>query len=140
MRCTCLTNSCRGGTLIEVLAATALLGGVLSASIVGIARFQAAQNTAKLRIQAVGIADQLLTGWLAAGSIPRSGSEEIDEAGWRWETSSRAASLLDDLETEIVTVTIFAPDRGSPITSVDVLTSSGPVNPSQAAHAAEVLP
>ena len=121
-----LTSSRRGGTLIEVLAALALLGGVLTSSLVGIAKFRAAISDAKLRAQAVNLADELLTQWRSMEQYPARAEGEFREPGWHWRTDARPCAIEGVQSAEIVRLEILMPERQVPILSIEIMTAPAP--------------
>jgi len=81
--------SCRSGmTLIEVIAALAILGTVLTASIMARGRFVQQDRSARHRINAAPVADRLLEGWWRQpDELPHHGRGSAD--GYFWRTSTR---------------------------------------------------
>ena len=121
-----LTSSRRGGTLIEVLAALALLGGVLTSSLVGIAKFRAASSDAKLRARAVTLADELLNEWRSMEQYPARSEGELRQPGWHWRTDPRPCTIEGIQGAEIVRLEILVPEREAPILSIEIMTAPAP--------------
>lgn len=120
-----LTRSHRGGTLVEVLAATALLAGVLTASLVSVAKYRAAAADAELRTRAVQLADRQLHSWRLSQSYPGQGEGALAEPGWRWVTQTRSIQIESIEDVQVVSVDILPPERESPIISIEVLAYTG---------------
>lgn len=116
-----LTRSQRGGTLVEVLAATALLAGVLTASLVSIAKYRAAAADAELRTRAVQLADRQLHSWRISQSYPGQGEGVLAEPGWRWVTQTRSIQIESIEDVQVVSVDILPPGKDTPIISIEVL-------------------
>lgn len=125
MPTTILTRTQRGGTLIEVLAATALLAGVLTTSLVSIAKYRAAEADAKLRTRAVQLADRQLHSWRTSQSYPGQSEGVLAEPGWRWVTRTTAIQIERIEDVQVVSVDILPPERDTPIISIDVLAYTG---------------
>ncbi len=120
-----LTRSHRGGTLIEVLAATTLLAGVLTASLVSVAKYRAAAADAKLRTRAVQLADRQLHIWRTSQSFSGQSVGVLAEPGWRWETQTRSIQIENIKDVQVVSVDILPPEKETPIISVEILTYTG---------------
>ncbi len=86
-------RSCRslhnGLTLVEVIAATALLSSTLVGVLAAFSNINRQNKQAVLRMEAMEFADQLLFEWMShAHGIPTEGSGPIvANKGWRWQTS-----------------------------------------------------
>lgn len=106
----------RAMTLIEVLAALVLLGGVIVTVLVAQSRSLTQQTAAERQRRATQLAENLLVRWRLEGIAtiePDRGSFE-HEAGWCWQRDVRRRVLLGDLEMKEVVLTILkaGPDHG----------------------------
>jgi len=105
-----------GLTLIEVLAALALLGSVLVALLLARSEHERQWHAGRQRAEAVRVADELLTDWWDnPGAIPREGRGEIDgHSGWTWRTTTRQPSgdvfSREGAAVEVVAVTVRGPE------------------------------
>ncbi len=115
----------KGLTLVEVLAATALLGSLLVATLITSGRAKIQTATAQRRIEAVEILDDLLENWwkqpdriqpTADGAVP-------GRPGWQWRTSVVASESAAAIEGQFVRVEIFrsAETTDSPDASAEIL-------------------
>lgn len=107
-------RSVRNGlTLIEVLAASVLLGTLLATAVVSASRHTQQVRRAQDRLEALEIADGLLRTWL----VERQGTIEAREGlidghdGWRWEVTGRIEPELQPLGFHVGILTIV--DRSS---------------------------
>ncbi len=121
-----MTGKSRSGlTLIEVLAATVLLGGLLASIVLAAGRLSAQTRSSAVRREAAAIADGLLAGWwrLEADEFPRSGGGDVPgKAGWRWRTSRAEVAEAEALGGEVVAVEIFPPDSAKqPAVRVEII-------------------
>ena len=78
-----------GLTLIEVIAAIALLGALLSATLVAVGRHTRQVRQAQDRIEALEAADRLLSGWFLqqGGELDALEGVVPGHADWRWSVS-----------------------------------------------------
>ncbi len=121
--------SCRrrasGLTLVEVAAAAALMGTLLTAAVVVNARLIAQTRDAEQIVKGCAIADRLLEGWWAdATSVPQQASGELaGDPGWRWRTSVVENAAACGFGAKVISLEVFAPDRGegAPAARVEVL-------------------
>ncbi|MEM8782380.1 MAG: prepilin-type N-terminal cleavage/methylation domain-containing protein [Planctomycetota bacterium] len=131
---------CRGMTLVEVLAALALLGGLLASTVLAKGRLDRGAHEALRTQAAADAADRLLAGWYAQdpsrwrSGVPREGLGQISgtdsEPGFVWKTSSEPlrafapwAASLDGrrlveggrpdppARLDVVTLRLFDPER-----------------------------
>lgn len=75
-----------GLTLIEIVAGIALLATLLVSTLAAFRAHAAQVRTAKDRLAAIQIADELLAAWMNAGTLPSIGESEHlpDTKGWKW--------------------------------------------------------
>ena len=112
-----------GMTLVEVMAALALLAGLLTATLMASARLKEQATASTIQSEAAEAAEDLLaTLWPdrhemgpGAGAIP-------GHPGWRYEARSRPASQepLSDLEARIVTFEIYPPRQRKGAMTVEI--------------------
>lgn len=125
-----------GVTLIEVLAALALLGSLAVAMVLSRGRLVEQHRLAEKKLEAVQAADVLLAQWWAADEkhVPVGLSGRIDgKPGWLWETEAIASDALVPFDAHIIRLRILdETSLGNPIelASVDVvLPQSAPTSP-----------
>lgn len=118
----------RALTLIELVAALAVLGVLLAGVLTAKSRLQTQWVSAEATLAAVDGADALLEGWLSAHELPINASGDVPgEAGLVWETRALEDEAAERLLAEVVRVSIYrADDRDEAgerraILSVDVL-------------------
>jgi len=119
-----------GLTLVEVVAALALLGtlaaGVLTARAAHVRQDRRAAET----LLATEAADRLLTDWTAENvPVPTSGSGVLDEdlsIGWR--THIVANAPIERIGGQVVRLTVIGRD-GSSLFAVDLITTPPPPIP-----------
>ena len=120
-----LPRSRRGLTLVEALAAAAILGTVLAATVVAAARLQALGARADRRTEACRAADALLERWWPnRDKIERDGAGEVpNHKGWTWRTRSLRREDADRWGAAVVVVEVFAPNAADkePAAKVEVL-------------------
>src|SRR4051812_18789944 len=99
----------RAMTLVEVVAALALLGTLLAAVLVVRVRYARQSAAAGRRLQAVAAADALLAGWHAdPRSLPRFGSGRVDgDAQLGWRTAVVPNRDVNDLGVDVVRLEIL---------------------------------
>jgi hypothetical protein len=119
-------------TLVEVMAALALLAGLLTATLMASARLKEQAAKASLQSQAAKAADDLLESlWPDRHEIDRNGAGSIPgHPGWRYEAGSRPATqgTLGDLEAEIVTFEIYPPPSREPAMTVRIVLAKEPAD------------
>ena len=113
-------------TLIEVLAAMALLGGTLAAVVVAAGRHTQQVRSAQDRIEATDAADRLLSSWLvdAGGQIPAPAGPVPGRAGWRWRVSGRIEPDLLPLGCHVGRLEIHGEGDGPPLAAVEFVSNS----------------
>ena len=118
-------------TLIEVLAGLTLLSTLLVAVVMARGRYVHQSVSAERRLEAVEVADELLTQWWqdpAAFPVDDSGTVNED---MRWRTRQLSQQDLEDLGAMVVRLELFVDDRAprdspgderdEPILVIDVL-------------------
>jgi hypothetical protein len=112
-------------TLVEAVAATALLGTLLAAMLISSARIREQTHKADLRIQAAGIADGLLgRWWLKPRGVPRGEEGRVEgRPGWRWRMRTANREDAGRLDAEVVVLEILPPSGagGQPAARVELL-------------------
>lgn len=112
----------RGGlTLIEVVAGLALLGALLTTSLLSYTSHVEQIRTARQRLAAIESADSLLMHWFAKGTFPDfpAAGECCDEP-FRWQAAVARKVRLPMSEVQIVRLEIF---EQADITTADALAS-----------------
>lgn len=124
-----------GVTLIEVLAALALLGSLAVAMVLSRGRLREQHALAEKKLEAVEVADVMLSQWWASDSksIPdgRSGVVEA-QPGWTWETEAISNRELTRFGAQIIRLRILDTSMlNNPIelTSVDMVMPVSKNNP-----------
>jgi Tfp pilus assembly protein PilV len=111
-------------TLVEVVAALALLAGLLTASLMAASRLKEQATGSALRNQAAEAAEALMESfWQRREEMPRDGSGPVPGyPGWRYRCMSRPAtqSPLRDLEARIVQIEIIAPHDTQPALTLEI--------------------
>lgn len=124
-RCrTSLRRSRRALTLVEVVAALAMVGVLLTTLLTAQARFTRQWQRAERRIEAVAAADRMVATWWAEPSaIPRrAGGEVAGGKAFAWRTTVVDDSAARQLGGEIVRLDIVdLHDREAAPVVVDVL-------------------
>lgn len=108
-----------GLTLIEAMAAMALLGGLLVTLIVAGGRFSRQRGRAARCLEATALADRLLESWWDdLEEFPRHDRGDVPGAsGWRWRTASVVQAdsdneeALDAMGVETIALELFAPEH-----------------------------
>jgi Tfp pilus assembly protein PilV len=112
-------------TLVEVVAALALLAGLLTASLMAASRLKEQATGSTLRDQGAQAAQALMESfWPRREEMPRDGSGPIPGyPGWRYRCASRPASqpVLQDLEARIVRIEIIAPRQSQPALTLEIV-------------------
>ena len=120
-----------GVTLIEVLAALALLGSLAVAMVLSRGRLVDQHLRAQQKLEAVGVADALLAEWWADGpdNIPVDDAGELDaHPGWSWQTREVPNAALRPYEARVVRLRLVdasEPDEPFELTSVDLVLPGG---------------
>lgn len=88
-----------GLTLIEVLAASVLLGSLLATAVVSASRHTQQVRGAQDRLNALEVADELLHSWLVdgQGNIESNEGPVPDHDGWTWRVYGRTEPELEPL-------------------------------------------
>ena len=119
--CRVFHKSSSGGTLIEVMAAVALLGGIFASSLRAVSSLTSTRVESANTLQAVEIIDRLLNDWMMLGDIPLDTEGTIDsKPGWVWRTSSTSDSL-GSISTSRVLVVVVAADGITELAECEVL-------------------
>jgi len=109
------TNSRPPGlTLIELLAALAILGTLLASVIVAKGQFVHQWRLGRDKAEAVRLADDLLTQWRAEagpGVTLAPATEGELPRGWRWEVEQIQPAGLEGWGAELATLRVFGPTR-----------------------------
>lgn len=98
-------------TLIEVLAALAVLGVLLVGVVMGQARWKRQSAMAIQRTEACRAADDLLAGWWEKPEqFPRNDSGQVrcDQRVCRWRTSVQDNRAVEELGGQVVRLELFA--------------------------------
>lgn len=100
-----------GVTLIETVAALALLGSLVSLSFSSRSNINAQYREANLKLQAAALAEKQLAFWhgRAEGPPRRASGVIVGQANWGWRTTVINDPDLVKLDLEILHVQIFAP-------------------------------
>lgn len=116
-----------GVTLIEVLAALALLGSLAVAMVLSRGRLREQHALAEKKLEAVAVADAMLSQWWEGEGrqVPVGHSGEVaGSPGWAWETESITNRELSRFDAQVIRLRILDTSMlGNPIelTSVDVV-------------------
>ena len=116
-------------TLIEVVAALALLAALLTSMVLAFSAHHRQSKLATQRQAAVVIADELLAKWFASSDprIPRNGAGTLHaSAPWSWRTQIVNQTNIDSLPVQIVRLEVFPQPVGDwapvgALAQVDVL-------------------
>ena len=116
----------RGGvTLIETVAAVAILGSSLVSLVMASAKLTVQSRRAQDRIVACEIADnQLRNWWQDPKKLPRNASGQVPEyEGWTWRTRETENKQADDLRGRAVVLEIRSPAAkdSDPSVSVEII-------------------
>lgn len=119
------SRSCRGATLIEVLAGLVLLGTILSSALVARGRFMRQWRVADEKLTAVAAADRMLGQWLSEppGAAPVPGEGAFAQSPeLRWRTSWLRDAAAERLGVRMARLDVFR-SRGShePLVSIGFL-------------------
>jgi Tfp pilus assembly protein PilV len=93
-------------TLVEVVAATLLVGTLVTASLTARARYVTAMKTAMWQITATEIARNMLTDWrLEEADMKVEGRGVVEgRPGWAWSRSAEIREVADGVSSKIVTL------------------------------------
>lgn len=122
-----------GMTLIEVVAALALLGSFAVAMMLSRARLVEQHTRAEQKLDAVAIADALLAEWWAgdAATFPINEEGHIEgQAGWYWQTRVIKHDGLRPFQAQVVRLRILdrsSEGRPTELTAVDLVLPEGGV-------------
>lgn len=117
-----------GMTLIEVLGALALMGSLVVSLLCAKANAMRQGAVAERRLQAVQLADQLLTEWWpSAEKFPRDQTGQADQLELAWRTRSVVNKDLEQIGTSVLCLEIL---EQRPATAGQVLASVEVVVPS----------
>ena len=96
-------------TLIEVVAALALLATLLVAVLAASDRFGRQNRRAQKRLLAIEAADMLLSEWTATDliAIDKADGETEDPAHFYWSVDSRSESSLEELGIQVAKLRIY---------------------------------
>ncbi len=112
-------------TLVEVLAAMAILGSLLTGIVLAQGKLSIQSRRTMQTREACQLAEGLLSLWWEDEVIiPRNSSGEIGEpAGWRWQTFVYYSDQADDLGAEVMRLNLFGPGthENKPTLSIEVL-------------------
>ncbi|MEL6498006.1 MAG: prepilin-type N-terminal cleavage/methylation domain-containing protein [Planctomycetota bacterium] len=113
----------KGGTLIEVVAAIALLGSVLAAAVRGAGSQLRSMAESRERLAAVEAADRLLSDWSASGGYPDATEGEIvgTPLRYRLEESEWTSDDEHALSGRIVTLRVDRDGSDNVLVEVDLL-------------------
>ena len=119
-------RSRRGGvTLIETVAAVAILGSSLVALVLTSAKLTVQSRLAQDRITACEIAEnQLRTWWPNPKTLPRNGSGPVaGHKGWTWRTQTTANKQADEMKGQTVVLEIRSPSArdSDPSATVEII-------------------
>ena len=120
-------RSCKGLTLIEVLASTALLAMLLAATAVAYSEHAQQIRQAHRRLEAIEQADILLASWYAdPQGIPANDRGELDKE-LIWQTTPLQDNGAESLACEIIRLQLFGTrttDSEDALARVDVLVAA----------------
>ncbi len=114
----------RGLTLVEVLAALTLVGGLLAGAVMANGRFTRQRAAAEDRQAAIEALDAMLHQWWQdPETIPIDEAGHFDDKALTWRTRQVTQPLPDPLTGTIVRVSVHPaePRPSNPIVSVDLL-------------------
>jgi prepilin-type N-terminal cleavage/methylation domain-containing protein len=115
----------RGLTLIEVLAALAILSTLIAGVLVALGRSQRQWVRAHRQLEAVSAADALIASWWQGKGVPVSASGVLPgEAGMRWQTVPIPSFDAARLYAQVVRLQVYLGEGRSgaaPLVSVDLL-------------------
>jgi hypothetical protein len=98
-----------GVTLVETLAASALLGTLLVGILLADGRLRHQAANAERRVEACAIADELLrTWWRKPDEFPRRDEGEVDgKPAWRWRTAPLENHDATQLGGEVIRLEVI---------------------------------
>ena len=116
----------RGMTLIEVVVGLAILGSLLTTAVFAKARYTRQWNRANQQLEAIEMADALLTNWWTdPTTFPRSDTGEAsNDPQLVWQTHTMSQVGLDESDGQVVRLEIHdrrTPDHEEPLISVDLV-------------------
>lgn len=103
-----LLSARRGMTLVEVLAAALIMGGIVTTALVGQAKALRQITAAERTVQAANLARELLASWEIENrdlSSPYEGAFDTPK-GWRWRRRDGSIRLAGGVEVREVTLDI----------------------------------
>lgn len=113
-----------GVTLVEAVAATALLGALLVPIVTARVQVAGQSRRSAERVEACRILDELMNDWWKdISTMPRNGEGPIKtHKGWRWRTQSQPRHDGDWLNADVAAVEVFAPGwHDEPAVRIEVL-------------------
>lgn len=122
-RARCRPASRRGLTLIEVLAALAIISMLLAGVATTRSRLVRQWGAADRTLAAVAAADALLAEWVRDGQLPRETAGEWGATGLAWRIGAVSNETAEALGAEVVRLEVFElRDAGAePLVVVDTL-------------------
>lgn len=128
-----------GLTLIEVLAASVILGSLLATAVVSASRHTQQVRGAQDRLAALTVADELLHSWLVDGQGVIEKAEGVVDGHphWRWRITSRPEAELDPLGCHVAVLQIvdqfprtgFSDEESKVLAEVEFLCTSATTAP-----------
>ena len=109
-----------GLTLVEVLASLVILGSILGALLVAHGRSTRQWAAADQRLEAVRIADRLLSKWWAAGGIPPQNQNKVNDR-FAWRTLTLDRPLPVEWAARVIRLEVFTVDDEHVHAAVEVL-------------------
>src|SRR5262245_61261655 len=100
-----------GLTLLEVVAAIAILGGILVGLVLSKSRNERQLAVAKRQSQGVRLLDDLIASWWAADAsgraVPIGAYGAVSHGAWAWETRIVANPAIEKLGAKVVRVEMY---------------------------------
>lgn len=123
------SNNRTGITLIEVVAAIALLASLLVSILATHNRLARQTREAQERLVAVEAADRLLAEWTSTDpmKIPAAEGEIRGKTSLRWTLTGRTDPSLEDLGIQVAELSLYPEAQaanGRPLVSVEFLTTT----------------
>jgi prepilin-type N-terminal cleavage/methylation domain-containing protein len=110
----------RGFTLIEVIAALMIVGGLMAALVVSRAQLHRQMKSAELQREAVRVADDLLTrSWEKTGTLAAGESGTTRDGNWQWKTEWARSPSSESIPGRVVRLDVW---RDATRISLEVLT------------------
>ncbi len=122
-------NTKRGLTLLEVIVALVLMGGVVVSTLLAFSTHRRQLALATERIEATRLADTLLSQLRGRrGGIPLERFGEVPgKPGWFWQTRSVGRAVLADVPMRVIRFEIRRRDAPrSPLVRVDFVKAASP--------------